>query len=155
MSAVLAPAIVATSLLAMGASGEPLARRITPARAAYLGDAIAAVTDEPREVAALEVSIVREGGIDERVERCAITTPTGRGAFQLNPRFWSRPIACGHPIVQAYAALDVLRAAHFGINPAKGLQLYLGARSPNHPEARHRFALWRETLSRLECMCSR
>jgi len=123
-------------------------------RAEYLDGVIAAAAgDDVDASAALVVTLVREGGLDRRVELCDVEGLDGLGAFGLNPAGWGRRTACGPARAQARTALHALELAGWP-SAARAFKGYLGARTEQHHEVRARVALLTRTRPMLACACS-
>lgn len=132
-----------------------LSPRTVPARAEYLGDAIErAAAGDVEAASALLVTLVREGGLDHRVERCTVEGLDGLGAFGLNPRGWGRRTPCGPLDAQARTSLHALELAGFPARVAGAFRGYLGARTEQHHEVRARVALFARARLMVICGCS-
>lgn len=141
--------LIATVLLS-------LAPQTSSARATYLGSTIAEVANgDVDRGAVLTVTLVREGGLDVRVERCAIEGIEGLGGFGLNPKGWGRRVACGPLSAQAQTAMRALELAGWPENHGRAFRGYLGAGSERYHEVRSRLALYASVHQMLSCACSR
>ncbi len=145
-----------SSAWAIAAVIMSLMPRTGESRAAYLGSAIAQVANgDADRGAVLAVTLIREGGLDVRVERCAIEGIDGLGSFGLNPKGWGRRVACGPLAGQAQTAMRALELAGWPDSHGRAFRGYLGAASERYHEVRSRLQLYSTVREMLACACSR